>query len=328
MAVLVTGGAGYIGSHTAKDLREKGERVVILDDLSTGFRQATQGMEFIEGSLHDSALLERIICDYNIDSVIHFAAYSRVGESMREPDKYYYNNVSGTINLLNAMVKHNVKHMVFSSTAATFGEPKEVPIHEDMPQNPTSVYGTTKLMIEKILKDYDQAYGLRSVSLRYFNACGADESGLIGEAHNPESHLIPIVLQTVLGKIDSVIIYGTDYPTQDGTCIRDYVHVSDLSSAHILALDALRNGHETTCYNLGNGSGFSVREVIDTVAQVVNWPIPIQEGERRPGDPAILIASSKKIMKELGWEPKFPDLKQIIESAWKWHSAHPNGYKD
>ena len=328
MAVLVTGGAGYIGSHTAKDLRDKGEHVVILDDLSTGFGQATQGMDFVKGSLHDSLLLERIIRDYGIDSVIHFAAYSRVGESMREPAMYYHNNVSGTISLLNAMVKHGVKHIVFSSTAATFGEPKEVPIHEGMPQKPTSVYGTTKLMIEKILRDYDAAYDLRSVSLRYFNACGADKSGLIGEAHNPESHLIPIVLQVVLKKIDSVIIYGTDYPTQDGTCVRDYIHVSDLSSAHILALDALRNGHETTCYNLGNGSGFSVREVIDTVSQVVDQPIPAIEGERRPGDPAILIASSQKIMKELGWKPKFPELKQIIESAWKWHSAHPNGYEN
>lgn len=326
MSILVTGGAGYIGSHTVKELRALGEQVIIYDDLSTGFYQAAQDNMLVVGSLHHYDKLVETMRAFEVDSVIHFAAYSQVGESMSDPGKYYYNNVAGTIKLLNAMKENNVKKMVFSSTAATFGEPESVPITEETPQHPTSVYGTTKLMIEQILRDYDAAYGIRSVALRYFNAAGAHESGEIGEAHNPETHLIPLILQVLLGRREHITIYGTDYPTEDGTCVRDYIHVTDLATAHVAALNALREGMGTTAYNLGNGNGFSVRQVIEMVEQVTQRRVSTIEGPRRSGDPAVLIASSEKIMRELGWKPRFGSLEQIIESAWRWHQSHPYGY--
>lgn len=326
MSILVTGGAGYIGSHTVKELRALGEQVIIYDDLSTGFYQAAQDNMLVVGSLHHYDKLVETMRAFEVDSVIHFAAYSQVGESMSDPGKYYYNNVAGTIKLLNAMKENNVKKMVFSSTAATFGEPESVPITEETPQHPTSVYGTTKLMIEQILRDYDAAYGIRSVALRYFNAAGAHESGEIGEAHNPETHLIPLILQVLLGRREHITIYGTDYPTEDGTCVRDYIHVTDLATAHVAALNALREGMGTTAYNLGNGNGFSVRQVIEMVEQVTQRHVSTIEGPRRSGDPAVLIASSEKIMRELGWKPRFGSLEQIIESAWRWHQSHPYGY--
>ena len=326
MSILVTGGAGYIGSHTVKELRARGEQVIIYDDLSTGFYQAAQYCMLVVGSLHHYDKLVETMRAFNVDSVVHFAAYSQVGESMNDPGKYYYNNVAGTIKLLNAMKENNVKRIVFSSTAATFGEPESVPISEETPQHPASVYGTTKLMIEKILRDYDAAYGIRSVALRYFNAAGADESGLIGEAHNPETHLIPLIMQVLLGRREHISIYGTDYPTPDGTCVRDYIHVTDLATAHILSLNALRDGMASTAYNLGNGNGFSVREVIGMVEKVTGRKVATVEGPRRSGDPAVLIASSEKIMRELNWKPKFNELEQIIASAWRWHESHPYGY--
>ena len=326
MSILVTGGAGYIGSHTVKELRARGEQVIIYDDLSTGFYQAAQDCMLVVGSLHHYDKLVETMRAFDVDSVVHFAAYSQVGESMNDPGKYYYNNVAGTIKLLNAMKENNVKRIVFSSTAATFGEPDSVPISEETPQHPASVYGTTKLMIEKILRDYDAAYGIRSVALRYFNAAGADESGLIGEAHNPETHLIPLIMQVLLGRREHISIYGTDYPTPDGTCVRDYIHVTDLATAHILSLNALRDGMASTAYNLGNGNGFSVREVIGMVEKVTGRKVATVEGPRRSGDPAVLIDSSEKIMRELNWKPKFNELEQIIASAWRWHESHPYGY--
>jgi len=326
MAVLVTGGAGYIGSHTVRELQKLGRKVVVYDNLSRGHREAVQGAPLVVGDLLDFERLEKIIREYEVTSVIHFAADSQVGESMVHPEKYYFNNVTGTLNLLKAMKNNGVKRIVFSSSAATYGEPEAVPITEDLPKNPTSVYGRTKWMMEQIMNDYDKAYGLKYIALRYFNAAGADPDADIGEDHHPETHLIPIIMQVLLGKRESVSIFGVDYPTPDGTCIRDYIHVTDLASAHILALDALENGKESSVYNLGNGNGFSVKEIIDTVEKVTGKKVPRVEAERRPGDPAVLIASSQKIMKELGWKPKFNRIEQIIETAWRWHESHPNGF--
>lgn len=326
MAVLVTGGAGYIGSHTVRELQKLGRKVVVYDNLSRGHREAVQGAPLVVGDLLDFERLEKTIREYEVTSVIHFAADSQVGESMVHPEKYYFNNVTGTLNLLKAMKNNGVKRIVFSSSAATYGEPEAVPITEDLPKNPTSVYGRTKWMMEQIMNDYDKAYGLKYIALRYFNAAGADPDADIGEDHHPETHLIPIIMQVLLGKRESVSIFGVDYPTPDGTCIRDYIHVTDLASAHILALDALENGKESSVYNLGNGNGFSVKEIIDTVEKVTGKKVPRVEAERRPGDPAVLIASSQKIMKELGWKPKFNRIEQIIETAWRWHESHPNGF--
>lgn len=324
--ILVTGGAGYIGSHTVRELRERGMDVVVYDNLSTGHIESIGDAPFVKGDLFDVELLRKTFREYGVDSVIHFAAYSLVGESMVNPAKYYHNNVAGTLALLDAMLAENVKYLVFSSSAATYGDCGDGLITENSPQNPTSVYGQTKLMMEQFMQDYDKAYGMKYVALRYFNAAGAHASGEIGEAHNPESHLIPLILQVSNGKREQIDIFGDDYPTHDGTCIRDYIHITDLADAHIKALEYLKNGGKSTYYNLGNGNGFSVKEVIDTVEKVVGSPVKKQVVERRPGDPASLVASSEKIQKELGWKPKYDTLDSIVASAWKWHSTHPDGF--
>lgn len=324
--ILVTGGAGYIGSHTVRELRERGMDVVVYDNLSTGHIESIGDTPFVKGDLFDVELLRKTFREYGVDSVIHFAAYSLVGESMVNPAKYYHNNVAGTLALLDAMLAENVKYLVFSSSAATYGDCGDGLITENSPQNPTSVYGQTKLMMEQFMQDYDKAYGMKYVALRYFNAAGAHASGEIGEAHSPESHLIPLILQVSNGKREQINIFGDDYPTHDGTCIRDYIHITDLADAHIKALEYLKNGGKSTYYNLGNGNGFSVKEVIDTVEKVVGSPVKKQVVERRPGDPASLVASSEKIQKELGWKPKYDTLDSIVASAWKWHSTHPDGF--
>ena len=324
--ILVTGGAGYIGSHTVRELRERGADVVVYDNLSTGHVESIGDTPFVKGDLFDTELLCKTLREYKVDAVIHFAAYSLVGESMTNPAKYYHNNVAGTLALLDAMLAENVKYLVFSSSAATYGDCGDGLITEDSPQNPTSVYGQTKLMMEQFMQDYDKAYGMKYVALRYFNAAGAHLSGEIGEAHNPESHLIPLILQVPNGKREQINVFGEDYPTHDGTCIRDYIHVTDLADAHIKALEYLKNGGKSTYYNLGNGNGFSVKEVIDTVEKVVGAPIKRQIVDRRAGDPASLVASSEKIQKELGWKPRHANLETIVASAWKWHSTHKDGY--
>ena len=329
MAILVLGGAGYIGSHTALELVKAGNEVVIADNLVTGYRKAIpEGAKFYEGDLRDSDFLDNLFHQEKIDAVIHFAAYSLVGESVTNPLKYYDNNLYGTKVLLEAMVKNNVGKIVFSSTAATYGEPENIPILENDRTCPTNPYGETKLAMEKMFKWTAEAHGLRYVSLRYFNACGADESGTIGEAHNPESHLIPLILQVPNGKRETISIYGTDYDTPDGTCIRDYIHVTDLAQAHILAVQYLNNGGESDIFNLGNGVGYSVREVIETARKVTGHPIPATETSRRAGDPARLVASSEKAKSVLGWKPVHDSLEEIIASAWNWHKNHPNGYDE
>ena len=319
--ILVTGGAGYIGSHIGKKLAEAGYNVIVLDNLSKGHRKAVLRGKLIVGDLADMDLLDRIMKEEEIEGVIHLAADSLVGESMEKPGKYYRNNVANGLNLLEAMVNNGVKYIVFSSTAAVYGEPEEIPITEEHPANPENTYGESKLFFEKMLKRYDEIHGLKYVSLRYFNAAGADLSGQIGEAHDPETHLIPIVLQKALGIRDKLYIFGDDYPTKDGTCIRDYIHVEDLADAHILAVEALVKGMESRVYNLGNGEGYSVKEVIEVAEEVVGKEIDAEIAERRPGDPAVLVASSDKIKRELGWKPLYPDLRTIIESAWRWHKG-------
>lgn len=329
MRILVLGGAGYIGSHTALELVKAGNEVVIADNLVTGYRKAIpEGAKFYEGDLRDFDFLNKLFQQEKIDAVIHFAAYSLVGESVTNPLKYYDNNLYGTKVLLEAMVKNNVGKIVFSSTAATYGEPENIPILESDRTCPTNPYGETKLAMEKMFKWTAEAHGLRYVSLRYFNACGADESGTIGEAHNPESHLIPLILQVPNGKRETISIYGTDYDTPDGTCIRDYIHVTDLAQAHILAVQYLNNGGESDIFNLGNGVGYSVREVIETARKVTGHPIPATESSRRAGDPARLVASSEKAKSVLGWKPVHDSLEEIISSAWNWHKNHPNGYDE
>ena len=329
MRILVLGGAGYIGSHTALELVKAGNEVVIADNLVTGYRKAIpEGAKFYEGDLRDFDFLNKLFQQEKIDAVIHFAAYSLVGESVTNPLKYYDNNLYGTKVLLEAMVKNNVGKIVFSSTAATYGEPENIPILENDRTCPTNPYGETKLAMEKMFKWTAEAHGLRYVSLRYFNACGADESGTIGEAHNPESHLIPLILQVPNGKRETISIYGTDYDTPDGTCIRDYIHVTDLAQAHILAVQYLNNGGESDIFNLGNGVGYSVREVIETARKVTGHPIPATESSRRAGDPARLVASSEKAKSVLGWKPVHDSLEEIIASAWNWHKNHPNGYDE
>ena len=329
MRILVLGGAGYIGSHTALELVKAGNEVVIADNLVTGYRKAIpEEAKFYEGDLRDFDFLNKLFQQEKIDAVIHFAAYSLVGESVTNPLKYYDNNLYGTKVLLEAMVKNNVGKVVFSSTAATYGEPENIPILETDRTCPTNPYGETKLAMEKMFKWTAEAHGLRYVSLRYFNACGADESGTIGEAHNPESHLIPLILQVPNGKRETISIYGTDYDTPDGTCIRDYIHVTDLAQAHILAVQYLNNGGESDIFNLGNGVGYSVREVIETARKVTGHPIPATESSRRAGDPARLVASSEKAKSVLGWKPVHDSLEEIIASAWNWHKNHPNGYDE
>lgn len=327
MAILVLGGAGYIGSHTALELVKSGRDVVIADSLVTGYKKAIpEKARFYQGDIRDFEFLDNLFQQEKIDAVIHFAAYSLVGESVANPLKYYGNNLYGTKILLEAMVKNNIDKIVFSSTAATYGEPENIPILEGDRTCPTNPYGETKLAVEKMFKWVAEAHGLRYVSMRYFNACGADENGIIGEAHNPESHLIPIILQVPNGKRETISIYGTDYDTPDGTCIRDYIHVTDLAQAHILAVKYLYNGGKSDIFNLGNGVGYSVREVIETARKVTGRPIPVTEASRRAGDPARLVASSEKAKRILGWKPVHNCLEEIIASAWNWHKKHPNGY--
>ena len=328
MRILVTGGAGYIGSHTVRMLGQSAGQVVVFDNLAKGHRQAVGTDNFVEGDLFDTELLAATIRKYEIDAVVHFAAFSLVGESMVQPRAYYHNNVQGTLNLLNTMLDNGVNKLVFSSTAAVYGEPAEVPITEACATNPTNVYGRTKLMMEHMMRDYAAAHGLNYIALRYFNACGAHPYGDIGEDHNPETHLIPLVLQTCMGKRDSIKIFGSDYPTKDGTCVRDYIHVDDLAQAHVLALQALNDGRSSTVYNLGNGCGFSVREVIAAAEKVTKRPVRREETARRPGDPAVLIAGSGKIRAELGWQPQYRDIERIIETAWQWHQNHPDGFNE
>lgn len=327
MTIMVLGGAGYIGSHTVYALIERGEDVVIVDNLETGHIEAVhEKARFYQGDIRDRAFIDSVFDNEQIDAVIHFAANSLVGESMTDPLKYYDNNVNGTKVLLQSMVAHNIKKIVFSSTAATYGEPDRVPILETDRTEPTNTYGETKLSMEKMFKWTDVAHGVKYVSLRYFNACGAHESGQIGEAHSPETHLIPLVLQVPLGQRETINIYGDDYPTEDGTCIRDYIHVTDLAQAHILAVEYLMNGNDSNVFNLGNGVGFSVKEVIEVARKVTGHAIPAVISERRAGDPARLIASSDKAREVLNWQPAHADLEEIIASAWKWHSTHPKGY--
>ncbi|MDQ0115738.1 UDP-glucose 4-epimerase GalE [Paenibacillus harenae] len=328
MAVLVTGGAGYIGSHAVAALKERGEEIVVVDNLQQGHKEALLGGKLYEGDLRDADFLDRVFQENEIDAVIHFAANSLVGESMKDPGKYYHNNVYGTLCLLEKMNEHNVRKIVFSSTAATYGEPENVPIDEFDRTLPTNAYGETKLAMEKMMKWFDVAHNIKFVSLRYFNAAGAHESGKIGEDHSPETHLIPIVLQAALGQRPHISVFGEDYETEDGTCIRDYIHVSDLADAHVLAVDRLRGGADSAVYNLGNGQGFSVKQVIDIARAVTGKEIPAVMEARRAGDPAVLVASSDRARKELGWNPKRNKLEDIIQSAWNWHSANPNGYSD
>ncbi len=317
--ILVVGGAGYIGSHMVRQLVNARYDVVILDNLSTGRRRLVQGDDFVQGDLGDPALLSRLFGTHIFDAVMHFAAFSQVGESMNQPLEYYRNNLAETIFLLDAMMRHGVRRFIFSSTAAVYGEPMAIPITEEHPCMPTNPYGNTKLAVERMLVDCDAAHGLKFTALRYFNAAGADECGEIGEMHDPETHLIPIILKAASGQIDHIRVFGTDYPTADGTCIRDYVHVNDLAQAHLLALDALLAGGESNVYNLGSSNGFSVKEVIGKVEAITGKRLPVVDASRRPGDPAILIASSEKIKQELGWNPVYNDLETIIRTAWDWH---------
>lgn len=329
MAVLVCGGAGYIGSHVVKALLDQGEKVVVIDNLITGHVDAVdERAELLLGDLRDEEFLNHAFEKHSIDGVIDFAAFSLVGESVEEPLKYFENNFYGTLCLLKAMKKYKVNHIVFSSTAATYGEPENIPILETDTTFPTNPYGESKLCVEKMLKWCDKAYGIKYTALRYFNVAGAHASGEIGEAHTTETHLIPIVFQVALGQRAKIGIYGDDYPTQDGTCIRDYIHVMDLADAHILALNRLRKGGDSTVFNLGNGEGFSVKEVIEVCRKVTGHTIPAETSPRRAGDPAKLVASSEKAVHELKWTPKYNSLEKIIETAWNWHKSHPNGYED
>ena len=320
--ILVTGGAGYIGSHTCKALAAAGFMPVAYDNLVFGHEWAVKWGPLARGDILDRGRLEEVFRRYKPSAIVHFAAYAYVGESVEQPAKYYKNNVTGTLTLFEAMRDHGVEQMVYSSTCATYGRPQMIPIPEHHPQNPVNPYGASKLMVEQILADFSAAYGLRSISLRYFNAAGADAEGEIGEDHDPETHLIPLVLQTAAGKRPNITIYGTDYDTPDGTCIRDYVHVSDLAEAHVLALKALSSNGSSASYNLGTGRGFSVREVIETAHSVTGREIRVQEGPRRPGDPPQLVADATRAKTELGWTPKYADLDQIVKSAWSWSLRH------
>ena len=322
--ILVTGGAGYIGSHAALALKNAGYEVIILDNLSYGHQEIVDEvleLKLVVGDTSDRALLDKLFTTHQIDAVMHFAAYIAVGESVSEPGKYYTNNVASTLNLLEAMLAHGINKIVFSSTCAVYGMPKEVPMSENHPHDPLSPYAASKDMVERILKDFDVAFGLKSVAFRYFNACGADPGGLLGEDHTPETHLIPLALLTALKKRESLSIFGTDYDTPDGTCVRDYIHVNDLADAHVLGLEYLLSGGESEIFNLGNGNGFSVREVIETARQVTGLEIPAVESDRRPGDAPILVGSSEKVRQMLGWNPKYADLQKIISHAWQWHQT-------
>ncbi|EDM97546.1 UDP-glucose 4-epimerase [Pseudoflavonifractor capillosus ATCC 29799] len=327
MAILVLGGAGYIGSHTVYELIDAGRDVVVADNLQTGFKAAVHPKaRFYQADIRDRAAMDALFEQEHIEGVIHFAASSQVGESMSDPLKYYDNNLGGTMVLLASMVAHGVDKIVFSSTAATYGEPEQVPILEGDKTQPTNCYGETKLAMEHMMSWVSRAHGLRYVALRYFNACGAHPSGAIGEAHNPETHLVPIILQVPNGQREAVSVFGDDYPTRDGTCVRDYIHVTDLAQAHILALDYLLQGGENNVFNLGNGVGFTVNEVIECARKVTGHAIPAVVSPRRAGDPAQLVASSEKAKTVLGWKPQYDNLETIISTAWTWHKAHPNGY--
>ena len=328
MAVLVIGGAGYIGSHTAYILRDRGYEVVVFDSLELGHKEAVEGLTFVKGDYADLELLDKTIKDHHIDAVMHFGAYASVGDSVADPAKYYENNIGKGLVILRAMLDNGVKNMIFSSSAATYGEPQILPIPENHPQKTTNPYGETKLMYERILQDYDHAFGLKSVSLRYFNAAGADPAGRLGEDHTPEQHIIPLVIDTALGRRESVQVFGTDWDTRDGSCLRDFVHIVDLADAHIRALEYLKNGGQTTAYNLGNSYGTTVLEVIAATEKVTGKKINAIPAPRRPGDPGRLVASCDKIKAELGWEPKYPDIETIIDHAYKWRAAHPHGYAD
>jgi UDP-glucose 4-epimerase len=319
--ILVTGGAGYIGSHAVLALKNAGYEVIVLDNLSYGHRELIEPLQvkLIVGDISDSALLDEIFSNHNIEAVMHFAAFIAVGESVSDPAKYYRNNVAGTLTFLEAMHKASINKFIFSSTCALYGVPKFTPLTENHPQDPISPYATSKWMVERILSDFDTAYNIKSVRFRYFNAAGADPNGLLGEDHEPETHLIPLVLLAAMGKRESISIFGTDYPTADGTCIRDYIHVADLAQAHVLGLQYLLKGGESDVFNLGNGGGFSVREVIETAKQVTGKEIKIVECDKRPGDPPILVGSSDKARQALGWHPQYPNLKEIISHAWQWH---------
>ena len=328
MSVLVCGGAGYIGSHTVAELLDRGEDPIIVDNLQKGHRGAVLCDKFMEGDIRDGEFMDRVFRENEIEAVIQFAADSLVGESVGDPLKYYNNNVVSTLCLLTKMKEYGVDKIVFSSTAATYGEPKNIPILETDPTCPTNPYGETKLAVEKALKWCSEAYGIKYTALRYFNAAGAHISGKIGEDHTPETHLIPIILQTALGQRECITIFGDDYDTKDGTCVRDYIHVTDLADAHVLALEKMRKDGKSNIYNLGNGNGFSVSEVVDIARQVTGVNIKAEYGERRPGDPAVLIATSEKAQRELGWKPKYNDLPTIINTAWEWHKNHPQGFGD
>jgi len=317
--ILVTGGAGYIGSHANKELTKAGYETVVLDNMSYGHPDFLKWGVFEEVDLGDLESIRNVFRKYEIEAVMHFAAFTYVGESVEDPQKYYLNNLRNTLNLLQVMNEFEVRKLVFSSTCATYGNPQKIPLTEDHPQNPINPYGQGKLMVEKVLKDYSSAYGLRYVSLRYFNAAGADPEGEVGERHEPETHLIPLILDAARGKREDIKIFGTDYPTTDGTCIRDYIHVTDLADAHIKALKYLEDGGESEVFNLGNGNGFSVREVIEEARKVTGKEIKATETERRPGDPPVLVGSSEKARKILKWQPKYDDLTKIISTAWEWH---------
>lgn len=316
--VLIAGGAGYIGSHMVKAILAAGHHVLVLDDLSTGHRDAVLNGVFIEGNLSDSFLLDRIFTSHRIDAVMHFASCIQAGESVRKPGQYYSNNVSNTLALLKAMLEHGAKYFVFSSSAAVYGESERIPIHESHPKNPMNPYGRSKWMVEQILEDFDRAHGLRSMRLRYFNAAGADPDGLLGERHEPETHLIPLVLRAANGRQQAVQLFGRDYSTPDGTCIRDYLHVTDLCDAHLLALARLWAGSSSNVFNLGTGTGYSVQQVISTAEKVTGRPIRVITGPRRAGDAAVLVADSRRAVAELGWKPRFSDLETIITHAWRW----------
>lgn len=328
MSILILGGAGYIGSHACYQLIDQGEHVVVIDNLETGHIEALHPRaNFYEGDIRDIDFLRSVFAKESVEVILHFSANSLVGESMEKPLKYFDNNVYGTQVLLQAMVEAEVKYIVFSSTAATYGEPREVPILETAPTNPTNAYGETKLIMEKMMKWTENAHGIRYVSLRYFNVAGARESAEIGEDHRPESHLVPIILQTALGQRDSITIFGEDYDTSDGTCVRDYVHVEDLIDAHISAVNYLKNGGDSDVFNLGSNKGFSVWEMIEAARNTTGKKIPARIGERRNGDSSTLIASSEKAKQILGWEPKKTSISRIFEDAWSWHSLHPSGYR-
>lgn len=326
MSVLIVGGAGYIGSHTTRYFQEKNEEIVVVDNLSSGHLESIDCNFFYQVDIRDSAKMDQIFLEHRIDSVIHFAANSTISESLKDPIQYYQNNVAGSITLLEIMMRRNVKKIIFSSSAAVYGEPRNTPIYESDKTKPINPYGESKLIIEGLLRWLEQAYGLKYVSLRYFNASGAHPSGAIGEDHKLETHLIPLILQVPLGKRDCFYIYGDDYPTKDGSCIRDFIHVQDLAVAHYKSFEYLKFSNSSEVLNIGNGSGHSVKEVLETAREVTGHPIPTVIKSRRPGDPTILIASAEKAKEVLNWEPKYASLKEIIYDAWQWHRKHPDGY--